>query len=127
VPLYFNIIFFCCQDKIDNNIKEDFKVLSNQNCQEKIVDNALKHENTNEVDKIIIENSNLQGSSTDSMQRLNKLDFSEKYTTEDVPKKVPLITKASPVKLFAESADVDKVIVFKFTVLLKVKTIHRVD
>jgi len=78
-------------------------------------------------DKIIIENSNLQVSSTDSMQNVHtQLDFSEKYTTEDVPKKVPLITKASPVKLSAESVDVDKVIVFKFTVLLN-KTIHRVN
>ncbi|XP_016664020.1 uncharacterized protein LOC100570902 isoform X2 [Acyrthosiphon pisum] len=101
------------QDKIDNGIKEDFQVLSNQNCQEKIVDNAFKHENMKEVDrfdKIIIENSNLQVFSTinDSIQDLNKLDFSEKYTTENVPKKVPLFTKASPVKLFAENADVDK-------------------
>lgn len=78
-------------------------------------------------DKIIIENSKLQVSSTinDSIQDLNKLDFSEKCTTEDVPKKVPLITKASPVKLFAESADVNKVIVFKCTVLLKL--FNRVD
>lgn len=72
-------------------------------------------------DKIIIENFNLQVSNTikDSVQDLNKLDFSAKYSTEDVPKEVPSITKASPVKLFAENTDVDKVTVFKFSVLLK--------
>lgn len=124
VALFSNIIFFCCQDKIDNDIKEDFKVLPNQNCQEKIIDNAFKYENMKEVDRqdrIIIENSNLQVSNTikDSTQDLNKLDFSAKYSTEDVPKKIPSITKASPVKLFAENTDVDKVTVFKFSVLLK--------
>lgn len=121
--LFFNIIFFCCQAKIDIDIKEDFKVISNQNCQEKIVDDAFEHKNLKEVDKcdkMIIANSNFQVSSTinDSIQDLNKLDFSEKYTTENVPKKVPLITKPSPVKLLTENIDVDEVIVFKFTILL---------
>ncbi|XP_022174184.1 uncharacterized protein LOC111036467 [Myzus persicae] len=99
------------QDKIDNDYKEDFKVLSNQSCQEKCLDNAFNHEHLKEIDRCdkIIEHSNSQDSSNtkDFVQNLNKLDSSEKRT-EDVAKKVPLITKASPVKLFAENTDVDK-------------------
>lgn len=130
--LFFNIIFFCCQAKIDIDIKEDFKVVSNQNCQEKIVDDTFEHKNLKEVDKcdkMIIANSNFQVSSTinDSIQDLNKLDFSEKYTTEDVPKNVPLITKVSPVKLLTENTDVDKVIVFKFTILNTILFIELID
>ena len=100
--LWFTVIFltffsFFCQDKIGNDIKEDFKVLLNHNCQEKLIDNAFIHENLKEVDKcetISIEHFNLQVSNTtkDSIQNLNKLDFSAKYTT-NVPNKVPIITK----------------------------------
>lgn len=116
VPLFLTLFSFCWQDKIDNDYKEDFKVLSNQSCQEKCLDNAFNHEHLKEIDRCdkIIEHSNSQDSSNtkDFVQNLNKLDSSEKRT-EDVAKKVPLITKASPVKLFAENTDVDKVIIFE--------------
>lgn len=119
--LYFvTQFFFCKQNKIDDDIKEDFKVLSNRNCQENFVDNAIKHENLKEVDRcnnIIIENSNFQVSNTskDTIKNLDKFDFSAKYATEDIPKQIPLFTKASPVKLFVENTDVNKVIVFKLS------------
>jgi len=88
------------------------------------LDNAIKYENLKEVnrcDNIIVENSNFQVSNTtkDTIKSLDKSDFSAKYTTEDNPKQIPLFTKASPVKLFAENTDVTKVMVFKLTVIIQ--------
>ncbi|XP_025207360.1 uncharacterized protein LOC112603143 [Melanaphis sacchari] len=100
-------------DELDNDFIEDSKVLSNQNCQEELLNNSFKHNNLKEADrcdKISIEESNLkvQNITKVSIQNLNKLDFSSKCVTENVPEKVPLITKASPVQLFAENTDVHK-------------------
>jgi len=107
---------FSCQDKLDTDFKE---VSSNQNCQEKLLSNASKHNNLKEEDKcykISIEDSNLKVPNTTkvSIQNTNKLDLSSEYITKNVPKK----SKASPVQLFAENTAVHKVIIFNFTAII---------
>jgi len=119
--LYILIVFsFFHQDKIDNAIKEDFKVLSNKNCQGKLLDDAFKYRDLkvdDSYDRISIEKPNTKVTNTtkDSIQNLNKSDFSVKYTTENVIQKGPLIAKA---KLFAKNTDIHKVIFFKFIVVI---------
>ncbi|CAH1721204.1 unnamed protein product [Aphis gossypii] len=94
------------RDKLDTDFKE---VSSNQNCQEKLLNNASKHDNLKEEDKchkISIEDFNLKVPNTTkvSIQNTNKLDLSSEYITENVPKK----SKASPVQLFVENTAVHK-------------------
>uniref|UniRef100_A0A2S2NF48 Uncharacterized protein n=1 Tax=Schizaphis graminum TaxID=13262 RepID=A0A2S2NF48_SCHGA len=98
------------QDKLDNG----FKVLSNQDYQEKLLNDAFKHDHLKEIDrcdKISVKESNFKVPNTTevSVQNLNKLESTSTYITENVPKIAPLITKASPIQLSAENTDVHKV------------------
>ncbi|XP_026818761.1 uncharacterized protein LOC113557436 [Rhopalosiphum maidis] len=98
------------QDKLDNGLK----VLSNQYYQEKLLNDAFKHDHLKEVDrcnKINIKESNLKVLNTTkvSIQNLNKLESTSNYITENVPKIAPSITKALPIQLSAENTDVHKV------------------